>query len=153
MRHCCSIYATQKKFRISCGVFLCIIDFKLLQTLKGLTDQGTIFRGCFLHDHLQFLWKAIRFKWHNFNCSKNTFLTQKYKTSLILCLINIFTTIVWNVIRIDTMLAVSSCFYTAIPTPKTGKFSKVVTFEKSMLYPPVHKIPFISIMQSIWCMF
>ena len=36
-------------------VFLCIIDFKLLQTLKGYTDQCTIFRGCFLHDLLQFL--------------------------------------------------------------------------------------------------
>ena len=104
------IYTTQKKFRISCAYFFVLSTSKLLQTLKGLTDQGTIFRGCFLHDHLQFLWKAIRSKWHNFNCSKTTFLTQKYKTSLILCLINIFTTVVWNFIRIDTMLAVLSCW-------------------------------------------
>ena len=106
-------------------VFLCIIHFKLLQTLKGFTDQGTIFRGCFLHDHLYFLWKAIRSKWHNFNCSKITFLTQKCKTSFILCLINIFTTSVWNFIRIDAILAVLSCFIQQYPHQKPVNLRKL----------------------------
>ena len=77
------MHTTQKKFRISCAFFfiIFIIEFKLMQTLKGFTDQGTIFRGCFLHDHLQFQWNAIRSKWHNFNCLKTTFWTKKCKTS------------------------------------------------------------------------
>ena len=131
-------------------VFLCIIHFKLLQTLKGFTDQGTIFRGCFLHDHLYFLWKAIRSKWHNFNCSKITFLTQKMQ-NFIYSMFNQY--LYYQCLKFYKNRCNSSCFimfYTAIPTPKTGKSAKVVTFEKSMLYPPVHKITFITIMQSIW---
>ena len=119
------LYTTQKKFRISCAYFFVLSTLNSCRLWKGLTDQGTIFRGCFLHDHLQFLWKAIRSKWHIFNCSKTTFLTQKYNTSLILCLINIFTTIVWIFFRIDTMLAVLSCFIQQYPHQKPANFRKL----------------------------
>ena len=44
-------------------------------------------------------------------------------------------------------------FYAAIPTPKTGNFSKVVTFGKSILYPPVHKTPFLKLIKYMLCMF
>ena len=46
-----------------------------------------------------------------------------------------------------------TCFikiYSTIPTPKIGKFSKVMTFEKSILYPLVLKSPIIVIIKSIY---
>ena len=39
------------------------------------------------------------------------------------------------------------------PVPKTSKCSKVVTLGKSILYPIVHKTPFIIITKSIWYMY
>ena len=53
------------------------------------------------------------------------------------------------------MLAILSRFYTAVPTPKNGTFSKVMTLGKNQYLttpPPVHKTPFIKIMTSMGCM-
>ena len=115
--------------------FLCIINFKLLQAPKGFTDQAKTFTGYFLHHYLQFLWKVINFELCNFYCSKTTFLTQKYKTLLILCFNNIFTISVWKCIKIAAILPVLSSFIQLYPLQKSVNFQKMWLLKIDTLPP------------------
>ena len=67
-------------------VFLCIIDFKLLQTLNGMIDQATIFRRSFLHNISDFCEKLFVLNDATLIVQKPFFWPKKYKTSLILFL-------------------------------------------------------------------
>ena len=101
------------------------------------------FQRMLLHGHLQFLWKAIRSELCNFNSSKTTFFTKKYKTLLILCFNNILTTSVENCIRIAAMIFVLSRFIQPYPHQKPVNFRKLWLLENRYFTPPVNKTGFI----------
>ena len=77
------VYNSKKILKVQnqLRVFLCINRFQTPADSKRINRKANFFRGYFLHDHLRFLWKAIRSNWSNFTCSKTTVLIKKkYKT-------------------------------------------------------------------------
>ena len=144
------IYTTQKKFRISCAYFFVLSTSNSCRLWRGwqIKVQFSEDVSCMTISNFcekQFVLNDTTIKNHFFDPKIQNFINFMFNQCLYYYCVKFYQN--WYN---------GSCFimfYTVIPTPKTGKFSKVVTFEKSMLYPRVHKIPFISIMQSIWCMF
>ena len=143
------IYTTQKKFRISCAYFFVLSTSNSCRLWRGLQIKVQFSEDVSYMTISNFCEKQ-------FVLNDTTLIVQKSlfdpkMQNLIYSMFNQY--LYYQCLKFYQNWCNSSCFimfYTAIPTPKTGKSAKVVSFEKSMLHPPVHKIPFITIMQSIW---
>ena len=103
--------------------------------------------------HYCWFCKSGSFEKWNYFCSKNTFLTQKCKITIIMCSDNVFSITLWDFIKIDSKLQKLQPFSSIYTNEQLVEFQKLWLLHNVFIYPHRLTPSIVATRKVKWCMF